>query len=238
MRLDQRLLELKLCADLPTAQGLIMGNQILVNDQPAVKPGLKVKESDQIRVRHQTKWVSRSAVKLDHFLEENSISVTGRVCLDVGASTGGFTQVLLERGASLIYALDVAYGIIDHKLRNHAGVRMIERTNIRNIDSGTFSPLPEFWVADVSFISVTEVFRAIHRVFPSYEAVVLFKPQFETSRDNLRKGVVVSQEVTEEELRKFEEFIASIDVRILGKDKASIRGARGNQEYLYYLRYP
>jgi len=233
MRLDNYLVDHNLAPDLKTARGLVMAGRVLVDDTPVEKPGFAVRPASNVRVKGLKQWVARSAAKLDQFIENHSISLKNRVVLDIGASTGGFTQVALLRGAKKVYALDVAYGIIDQSIRDDQRVVLFERTNLKSIEASMFDPVPDFIVADVSFISVRTVVETICNAFTTFQCALLFKPQFETAAENLEGGILRDAQVEEAEVSRFKEYLHSKGIGQVVIEKASVKGAKGNQEYIF-----
>jgi len=190
-------------------------------------------------VVQEKEWVSRGAHKLLRAFEVFPLSVEGRCCLDIGASTGGFTEVLLSRGASRIYAVDVGYGQLSWKLRTCPRVTVMERTNARHLGPGDFEELPFFCCMDASFISFTHILPRIEEILlPSGEAVLLIKPQFEAGRERLGKnGVVGDPQIHRDILTEAGAFVrSSSSFVVCGLDYSPIRGPKGNIEFLFHLR--
>lgn len=232
MRLDEYLISRHIARDLGHAEGLILTGDVLVNDQPVNQAGFSVKESDVIRLRNTKQWVARSAQKLSSALDSFGIDVKDKVCLDVGASTGGFTQVLLSRGARKVIALDVAYGIIHSSLRNHPSVVLMERSHICKVSMDDFIERPDFFVVDVSFISLRTVCLCLKKLFSPWEGVVLFKPQFEVSKDHLRQGIVVDENVLQDSISSFKAFLKDQSIEFSDFVSSPLKGKKGNQEFL------
>lgn len=179
-RLDQVLVERGFFPSRQKAQALILAGHVLVNDVPITKAGFGIKENDTIRIRESLPYVSRGALKLLHALKTFRLSPSGQVAIDIGASTGGFTQVLLEKGAALVYAIDSGTHQLDWKLRSDSRVLCRENTNARYLRPEDFNPRPTFATIDVSFISVTKILPALCQVLVSpFTIVCLIKPQFE-----------------------------------------------------------
>jgi 23S rRNA (cytidine1920-2'-O)/16S rRNA (cytidine1409-2'-O)-methyltransferase len=181
--------------------------------------------------------VGRGGEKLSGALEDLGVDPYGRVCLDAGASTGGFTDALLQRGARLVYAVDVGYGQLAWRLRQDERVVVIERTNIRDL-AGLDGPAPELAVGDLSFISLRQVVPAIRRLMvPSAELLLLLKPQFELGRGRVGKGGIVrSQDDREEALSGFTEWARGEGLEVVATAPSRVVGAKGNQEYFVHLR--
>ena len=183
-RLDTLLVELNLCESRQLAQRLIRAGEVMVNQQVIDKPGTEVDPAAQIKVKARSPYVSRGGEKLAKALEVFAIPVQGRICLDGGISTGGFTDCLLQAGAECVYGIDVGYGQVDWRLRNDPRVLLRERTNLRNLTKidlySEDSPLPDLGVVDVSFIALSKIMPALWDLLQSpREAVLLVKPQVE-----------------------------------------------------------
>ena len=239
-RLDLRLKELGLAPTRSKAQAMVMAGLIAVNDKPVTKAGHLVREDDKIIVKgRQCPYVSRGGLKLEAALKHFSIDVSSKVCIDVGASTGGFTHCLLQKGAKLVYAIDVGYGQLDWSLRNREDVINLEKTNIRHVKRELFDPLPEFATVDVSFISLKVVIPALLDVMvkENFEIVALIKPQFEAGPQRVGKGGIVrSSKVRSEVIDDLTSFFSKdLCLDVNGVIDSPIKGAKGNQEYLVYL---
>jgi len=209
-----------------------------VAGQRVDKCGSQFPEDVDLRVVQEKEWVSRGAHKLLRAFEVFPLSVEGLCCIDIGASTGGFTEVLLSRGASRVYAVDVGYGQFHWKLRQDSRVVVMERTNARYLEPSHFEIPPEFCCMDASFISFTCILPRIEEILaPSGEAVLLIKPQFEAGRERLGKGGVVSDPRTHREiLQEAGAFVEShSSFSVCGLDYSPIRGPKGNIEFLLYL---
>jgi 23S rRNA (cytidine1920-2'-O)/16S rRNA (cytidine1409-2'-O)-methyltransferase len=220
------------------AQALILGGGVSVDGIVITKPATTVSLASTIElVREPLPYVSRGGLKLRHALDRFDITVKGRVAVDVGASTGGFTDVLLQTGAVRVYAIDVGYGQLAWTLRNDPRVIVMERTNIKNVSA---LPQPaELAVIDVSFISLRQVLPAVERLLTEDgEAVVLIKPQFEAGRANVKNGVVRDPEVWREVLRTTLSFARDGGWMVLGLERSPIRGPAGNVEFLAHLAHP
>jgi 23S rRNA (cytidine1920-2'-O)/16S rRNA (cytidine1409-2'-O)-methyltransferase len=233
-----------LAASRERAQALILAGKVMVDDQKMEKAGTQVSEDSVIRLLGEDfKYVSRGGLKLERALEHWSIAVTGKPCLDVGASTGGFTDCLLQRGASQVIAIDTGYGQMDFRLRQDARVRLLEKTNARYLTREALAAAVDFIAMDVSFISATLVLPAvIGAAFPESPSdrrgrkiVVLVKPQFEAGREHVGKGGIVRDEASQ--LAAVEKV--RTDLRRLGAEQTDsiespILGAEGNREFLLY----
>ena len=238
-RLDQRLTELGLAESREKAKATIMSGLVYVNGQKSDKPGTPVSDDARIEVRGAAcPWVSRGGFKLAKALEAFEINPAGYVCIDCGASTGGFTDVLLKNGAARVYAVDVGYGQLAWQLRQDSRVVVMERTNARNLTPDMFPEQMDIGVMDVSFISIRLILPPLHGLLkPGGEVVCLIKPQFEAGRADVgKKGVVRDRAVHERVLREMVEFFPEAGYALQGLDYSPVRGPEGNIEYLAYLK--
>ena len=238
-RLDVLLVEKGLQESRQKAQATIMSGLVFVNDQRVDKPGTSVAEDAAVEIRGSTlKYVSRGGLKLQKAMETWPIVLTDTVCMDVGASTGGFTDCMLQNGASRVYAIDVGYGQLAWKLRSDPKVVCLERTNARYLDHELIPEEPDFSSVDVSFISLKLILPAIANVLREDGHVVcLVKPQFEAGREKVgKKGVVRDPAVHLEVLEHFLEHAKESGFTVLGLTYSPIRGPEGNIEYLGYLQ--
>ena len=246
-RLDLLLVERGLAPSRERARALILAGRVLVKvqkgEQKIDKPGAAVPADSAIRLLGEDlPYVSRGGLKLAAALEHWTIDVTGRVCLDVGASTGGFTDCLLQHGAAHVTAVDTGFGQIDLKLRNDPRVRLLERTNARLLDPGSLAARPTpaltFLAMDVSFISATLVLPAVlAAALTLAEAVILIKPQFEAGREHVGKGGVVRDPAAHElAIAKVAECVRALGWTVVGTIPSPITGAEGNREFLLYAK--
>ena len=221
------------------ARALIMEGRALAGDRRIARPSELVKPGEALRVKGALDaYVSRGAHKLKKALEVFDIDLRGAVCVDVGASTGGFTDVMLRAGASRVYAVDVGYNLLDWRLRSDPRVVCMERTNARFLSPQDFNPRPTFGATDVSFISLKAVLPAALGVLEGEDArfVALVKPQFEAEKDEVgEKGVVRDRRVHEKVLREITDFVPSLSWRVDGLDYSPIQGPEGNIEFLMAL---
>ena len=239
VRLDQLVFDLGYTESRERAKTTIMSGLVFVNGQRADKPGTPVAPDAKIEVRGEAiPFVSRGGFKLDKALQVFPIDPSGKSCIDCGASTGGFTDVLLQHGAAKVYAVDVGYGQLAWKLRNDPRVVNLERTNLRYVTAEQIPELLELAVMDVSFISIKLVLPAVKALLvPGADLVCLIKPQFEAGREKVgKKGVVRDSTVHLEVLEHFLEHARESHFTVLGVTYSPIRGPEGNIEYLGYLR--
>ena len=238
-RADEALFEDMNLESLALARALIREGRVMAGDRKILSASEKLREGDVLRVRGELDaYVSRGAHKLKKALEVFPIDLHDRVCVDVGASTGGFTDVMLRAGAKRVYAVDVGYNLLDYRLRSDPRVTCMERTNARFLKPGDFDPRPSFGATDVSFISLKAVLPAALGVLEGENAafVALVKPQFEAEKADVgEKGVVRERRVHEQVLRDIATFIPSTGWTLSGMDFSPIRGPEGNIEFLFYL---
>lgn len=239
VRLDQRVYELGFTESRERAKTTVMSGLVFVNGQRADKPGMPVDPNADIEVRGDAlPFVSRGGFKLDKALKVFPIDPSGKTCIDCGASTGGFTDVLLQHGAAKVYAVDVGYGQLAWKLRNDERVINLERTNLRYVTDEQIPELLDIAVMDVSFISVKLVLPAVQRLLkPGADIVCLIKPQFEAGREEVgKKGVVRDSAVHKEVVRAVLDFAPTIGLTPVGLDFSPIKGPEGNIEYICHMK--
>ncbi len=238
-RLDQLVYELGFTESRERAKTTIMSGLVFVNGQRADKPGMAVDPAATIELHGEVlPFVSRGGYKLDKALKVFPVDPAGKVCIDCGASTGGFTDVLLQHGAAKVYAVDVGYGQLAWKLRTDERVVNLERTNLRYVDE-TLIPEPlDLAVMDVSFISVRLVLPAVKALLkPGADYICLIKPQFEAGREEVgKKGVVRDAKVHEQVVRGILAFAREIGFSVMGLDYSPIKGPEGNIEYICHLK--
>lgn len=239
IRLDQLVFDLGLTESRERAKTTIMSGLVYVNGQKADKPGMQVAPDVKVEVRGDAlPYVSRGGFKLEKALRVFPVDPAGMVCIDCGASTGGFTDVLLQNGAAKVFAVDVGYGQLAWSLRNDARVISMERTNVRYITTEQIPEPLDLAVMDLSFISVKLILPAISSLLKDSAAVLcLIKPQFEAGREEVgKKGVVRDKNVHLSVLQSFLDFVPTAGFTVLGLDYSPIKGPEGNIEYLGYLR--
>ena len=237
-RLDVLLAEQGYAESRAKAQAIIMAGQVYVDGQKADKPGISYEETVQLEVRGETcPYVSRGGLKLEKALRDFGVKPEGFVCSDSGASTGGFTDCLLQQGAKKVFAIDVGYGQLDWKIRSDERVVVMERTNIRYVTPEDLGEALDLSVIDVSFISLKIVLPAIKALLKEDGQVLcLIKPQFEAGRDKVgKKGVVREPETHKEVLDNFVSLAKELDFTILGLTFSPVKGPEGNIEFLGHL---
>ena len=237
-RLDVLLVELGLCESRSKAQATIMAGEVYVNAQKADKPGLEVDITSKIEVRGSAcPYVSRGGLKLEKALRDFGVDPTGFVCSDSGASTGGFTDCLLQQGAKKVFAIDVGYGQLAWKIRSDPRVVTMERTNIRYVTPEDLGEALDLSVVDVSFISLKLVLPVIQKLLkPTGQVLCLIKPQFEAGKEKVgKKGVVRDAAVHEEVLQNFIELAGSLGFALKNLTYSPVKGPEGNIEFLAHL---
>lgn len=237
-RLDVLLVEKGLANSRELAKAYIMAGNVYVDGQKEDKAGTKVAVNADIEVKgSQMKYVSRGGYKLEKAINEFGVQLEGKICLDIGASTGGFTDCMLQNGASKVYAIDVGYGQFAWKLRQDERVVCLEKTNVRYVTHEQVPDEGDFASIDVSFISLTKVLPAVLGVLGSNgQLVCLIKPQFEAGREKVgKKGVVRDINVHREVIEMIVNYVRAQNLGILALDFSPIKGPEGNIEYLIYL---
>ncbi len=239
-RLDTAVFDMGLAPSREKAKAFIMAGIVYVNNQKADKAGMNVTADMKIEVRDNTlKYVSRGGLKLEKAMQVYGIRLDGLVCADIGASTGGFTDCMLQNGAKIVYAVDVGYGQLAWKLRCDERVINLEKTNFRYVTHEQIPDSLDFASVDVSFISLKLILPVMHSLMhDKSEAVCLIKPQFEAGRENVGKnGVVRDLAVHEQVVDSITKFMVETGFDVIGVDFSPIKGPQGNIEYLAYIRY-
>lgn len=238
-RLDVVLMDKGLVNSRERARSVIMAGDVYVNGQKADKAGMQVKDTDKIEVRAaQLKYVSRGGLKLEKAMREFPIDLNGKTCMDIGASTGGFTDCMLQNGAVKVYSIDVGYGQLAWKLRCDERVVNLERTNFRYVTHEQVPDEIDFASVDVSFISLSLILPAAYNLLKDGgEMVCLIKPQFEAGREKVgKKGVVKDPQTHIEVIEKALKNAREIGFSILGLEYSPIKGPEGNIEYLMHIK--
>jgi 23S rRNA (cytidine1920-2'-O)/16S rRNA (cytidine1409-2'-O)-methyltransferase len=234
LRLDVLVARSGLVESRERAQALILAGKVRVGGETVRSPDRPVREDASIDVDADPGYASRGALKLAPALDRFGVDPVGRVCADIGASTGGFTDVLLRRGAARVYALDVGRGLLRWRLRQDPRVVVIERVNARELES--FPEAVSLVVIDVSFISLTKVLPAVHSAAPEAEVVALFKPQFEVGRAEVGKGGIVRDTgLVARSVTRFREWCAAEGYRVEGEAPSEVTGTEGNREIFLHL---
>lgn len=238
-RLDLRLVQLGLVTGRDKAKAVIMAGTVYVNGQKADKAGFEVSEEDKIELRGETlRYVSRGGLKLEKAMESFPITIDGTVCMDIGASTGGFTDCMLQNGAKKVYAIDVGYGQLAWKLRTDDRVINLERTNFRHVTNEQVPDPVDFASVDVSFISLTLILPpALPLLAEGGQMVCLIKPQFEAGKGLVgKKGVVKDPQIHKDVIVKVVDFAHQNGFSVLGLTYSPVKGPEGNIEYLVHLQ--
>ena len=240
IRLDQALVQRGLFASRRQAQTAIMAGEVRINGHVAAKASDLIQEQHEISVATRNRYVGRGGIKLEGAVEHFGIVCQGRTALDIGASTGGFTDCLLQKGASKVFAVDVGHGQLAWKIRNDPRVIVLEKTNARHLSRQEIPEPIEICVIDVSFISLTLVLpNAFELLTPDGVILALIKPQFELAREKVgRGGVVRSAELHEQAQQKIVAFAPTIGAEVVGLVPSRIAGTDGNQEFFICLRKP
>ncbi len=238
-RLDRRLVASGLAASRERARALILEGRVEVSGKRVDKPGTFVDPGDRVDLRRPDHpYVSRGGVKLEGALRSFEVDPAGKVALDVGASTGGFTHCLLLHGASRVFAVDVGYGQFDWRLRNDPRVALFERTNIRSMAEGTVPEEVDLAVVDVSFISLKKVIPCVRPLLARpAELLCLIKPQFEAGKGRVGKGGVLrDMDQIQEILDDMQSFVVAQNLKVCGVCESVLRGPKGNREFFLYAR--
>ncbi len=239
LRLDVALVERGFCESREKAKALIMAGIVFVNNQKSDKAGNTIKTDDVIEVRGETlKYVSRGGLKLEKAMQVFPINLEGAICADIGASTGGFTDCMLQNSAGKVYSIDVGYGQLAWKLRTDSRVINLERTNFRYVTKEQVPDSLDFASVDVSFISLSHILPVMRELLKDGgTAVCLIKPQFEAGKENVgKKGVVREKSVHVAVVEKIINLILETKFSLLGLDFSPVKGPEGNIEYLCYIK--
>lgn len=225
------------------ARGFILAGKVLLNDEPVTKPGTRIRSTDTIRLRGQKTFVSRAGDKLNAAISAFHFPVANRRFLDIGSSTGGFTDALLQLGAASVTAIDVGKGLLHHKLRLDARVQVIEGCDFRHLEANALRHAPEAFVADVSFTSLATMMQKAFTLLVAAsrppEGIVLFKPQFElpkSERALLEKGILTDQDRAQQLIGDFSHSMQVLRIEVIAQIPSPVKGAKGNQEYLLHLQ--
>ncbi len=240
MRIDVFLVEKGLSKSREYAKQLILNNQVIVNEKVVSKPSFNVSDNDDVKISGEIlRYVGRGGLKLEYALKAFNVDLMGKTCLDIGASTGGFTDCMLQNGAAMVYAVDVGHGQLDEKLVADSRVVNMEGTNINSLTSDNFSGTLGFISTDVSFVSLTKILPKIKELLPYGEtAVLLIKPQFEAGKSDISKnGIVKNRKTHIRVLKDIYAFCVQIGMDIISLDFSHITGGDGNIEYLAHISH-
>jgi len=237
VRLDKLLMDRGLAETRSKALALVMSGSVSVDGRVVTKAGSDVSDDAAIALKELMPYVGRGALKLQAALDAFAVDPAGKVAVDVGASTGGFTDLMLKRGAVRVYALDVGHGQLHYRLRHDPRVISLEGVNVRYLDPALIPEACDIATCDVSFISLKLIIPPLLKVLkPAAELIALIKPQFEAGRNAVKKGIVRDAAAIEEVLKDMEVFMRSLDLAVTGALPSPIKGAKGNQEYLMHAR--
>jgi 23S rRNA (cytidine1920-2'-O)/16S rRNA (cytidine1409-2'-O)-methyltransferase len=236
--LKEELIKQSLASGLKDAEALILSGSVRVNERTVDKPGQIIKNNAKITVQKSMPYVSRGGLKIEGAFRDFKLSAAGKKIIDIGASTGGFTDFLLQNKASAVTAIDVGYGILAWNLRNNPAVTVMERTNVRNLDYKMLPYIADFVVVDVSFISIIKIFEKIYQFTKDGgQILLLVKPQFEAERSDVgEKGIIKDTDIHEKVLKSVLGFVLSFECSLKGITFSKIRGAKGNVEYWAYVK--
>ncbi|ONI44372.1 rRNA methyltransferase [Candidatus Epulonipiscioides gigas] len=236
-RLDVLITQRALATSREKARAYIMAGVVFVDGQKEDKAGLKVKINSNIEIKQKMKYVSRGGFKLEKAIQSFKLDLNDKICMDVGASTGGFTDCMLQEGAKKVYAIDVGYGQLAWSLRQNEKVVSLEKTNMRYVTDEQISEKIDFSSVDVSFISLKKILEPIKALLvENGHVVALIKPQFEAGREEVKKhGVVKDPLVHQKVISNIWDYAIQIGFSVCGLDFSPIKGPEGNREYLIYL---
>jgi len=236
-RIDLLIVQKGLIETREKARAVIMAGQVYINTQKIDKPGTKVDKNSDIEIREGLKYVSRGGLKLEKAINTFNICLDNKVCIDIGASTGGFTDCMLQNGAKKVFAVDVGYGQLAWKLRQDKRVVTMEKTNIRYVKQSDIGEIADFASIDVSFISLTKVITVVKDLLSDCgQMICLIKPQFEAGREKVgKKGVVRDPQIHSEVIENIIEFADTAGFFLKGLTFSPIKGPEGNIEYLAYF---
>lgn len=242
IRLDQLLVDQGIAESREKAKRLVLAGKILVDGKPAPKPGHQISPDLPLFLKEAERFVSRGGEKLEQAMQEFGLELDTRVCMDVGSSTGGFSDCMLQHGAVRVFAVDVGKGQLHSKLRGDDRVVVMEGTNARYMETDHFDQIPEFASIDTSFISLTKILPAVKRVLkPGGEIVSLIKPQFEAGKSAVDKGrgVITDPAIHQEVIEKIKDFgTKELGLQWLGLTTSPIKGPKGNVEFLAHWKTP
>jgi len=238
MRLDKLLIYRNLVESRQKAQALIMSGNVIVDGQVVIKPSKEFNEVSSITIKKTNRYVSRGGQKLEFALKSFKINPEGKICLDVGSSTGGFTDCLLQLGAKKVYCVDVGKGLLHWKLRNNTKVVIMEGYNFRYFNKNYLKEFPKLVTIDVSFISLKKILPSVKEVcVSSVDIIALVKPQFEIEKGGTKKGVVIDPEKRLSAVEKIITFAKEIGFDHRSMIESPLKGPKGNTEYFIWLRW-
>jgi 23S rRNA (cytidine1920-2'-O)/16S rRNA (cytidine1409-2'-O)-methyltransferase len=236
-RLDVLLFEKGLSQTRAKAQAFVMSGSVFINNQVQYKPGTLVAREDLIEIKNINPYVSRGGLKLEYVLNALGIDIKGFICLDIGASTGGFTDCMLQKGAIKVYAIDVGSGQLHYRLRNDKRVINIENINFRYFDGSLLKDNVNFATIDVSFISLDKILPVAYKnVVDNGFILAMIKPQFELKPSEVKKGVVKDQKLRQKAINKIKKVALDLGFIIISESDSGLKGAKGNLEHFIFLK--
>jgi 23S rRNA (cytidine1920-2'-O)/16S rRNA (cytidine1409-2'-O)-methyltransferase len=235
-RLDILVFEKGFAETRTKAQAFIMGGSVFVNNQVQYKPSVLVADEDIIEIKNINPYVSRGGLKLESALRAFNIDVKGYICLDIGASTGGFTDCMLQKGAVKVYSVDVGSGQLHYKLRNDKRVINIENVNFRYFDDALLKDKVDFTTIDISFISLDKILPTVYKTICENGSVLaMIKPQFELEPSEIKKGVVRDEKLRQKAISKIKNFALNLGFKIISEVDSELKGLKGNLEHFVLL---
>ncbi|MDR2645167.1 MAG: TlyA family RNA methyltransferase [Endomicrobium sp.] len=235
-RLDILVFEKGFAETRTKAQAFIMGGSVFVNNQVQYKPSVLIGDEDIIEIKNINPYVSRGGLKLESALRALNIDVKGYICLDIGASTGGFTDCMLQKGAIKVYSVDVGSGQLHYKLRNDKRVINIENVNFRYFDDALLKDKVDFTTIDLSFISLDKILPMVYKTICENGSVLaMIKPQFELEPSEIKKGVVRDEKLRQKAISKIKNFSLSLGFKIISEADSELKGSKGNLEHFVLL---
>ena len=235
--MDKLLIDKGLAETQAKAQALIISGSVLVDGLPMTKPGTPVETDSEITLKKQSPYVSRGGLKLASVFKQFDISLSGKICMDVGASTGGFTDFMLQNGAAKVYAVDVGKNLLHEKLKKDPRVINIEETNFRYFSDESLKQHIEFVTIDVSFISLDKILPvAVQYLKAGGEMLAMIKPQFEAAPGELKKGVVTDEKIRTVTIEKIKILAGGLGLELQGEADSAIKGPEGNVEHFLWLK--
>jgi 23S rRNA (cytidine1920-2'-O)/16S rRNA (cytidine1409-2'-O)-methyltransferase len=236
-KISDILLEKGLADTEKEARAMLMEGRVRIGSSIVEKPGMMVDSGSEIKVMPEDPYVSRGGIKLEGAFKDLGLNISGKKAVDIGSSTGGFTDFLLKKGAAKIIDIDVGYGILSWKLRNSPRVTVMERTNIRNLELKKIPFISDFAVIDVSFISIKKIFvKILDITSKNGEILLLVKPQFELKKNEVEnKGIIKDKDIHYKVLKEIKDFVLKYPVKIKGFTFSKIKGAKGNIEFWIFL---
>lgn len=235
-RLDITIFERNLAESRSKAQAIVMAGSVLVNGEKVTKAGMPVSDDDVIEIEKQNPYVSRGGLKLESVLHSFNIDFSGKICMDIGASTGGFTDCMLQHGAKKVYAVDVGNGQLHYKLRHDLRVVNIENVNFRYFDRSLLQDKIDLITIDVSFISLDKILTLASEILSDRGSIIaMVKPQFELEPSEVNKGVVRDEKLRLKAIDKIKKFAVSLCLEIINEQDSAVKGPKGNLEHFILL---